>query len=157
MIARREVSHDRLWIAIFKAPLGLFYFVGPFIAGVLISPRFGDVITVPEWLGTFGFAGLILTIVYLNGLLGAFFLATPLYFFLNGLKMQNKWIYYLAGFAGGTVVNILYPWYSQQIYKVGEKTGAPLTEIAMSSYPIMFGLLGVVVAWNFWNELTQEK
>lgn len=157
MFERRQLSHDRLWWAIFRGPLGLFYFVAPFIAGILLSPQFAKVISVPEWLGTFGFIVVIMVIVYLNGLLGAFFLGTPLFYFLNAVKMQNKWIYMLAGFAGGTIVNVLYPWYSKKLYTLGESAEAPLAKVGTASYPILFGLLGMVVAWNFWRELTLEK
>ena len=157
IIKRREVSHDKLWWAVLRGPLGLFYFIAPFIAGVFLSPQFGDVISVPEWLGTFGFAVFIFAIVYINGVAGAFFLGIPLYYFLNAVKMQNRWIYLLAGFAGGTIVNILYPWYSKQIYTIGESADAPLAKIGIASYPILFGLLGMAVAWNFWRELTLEK
>ena len=157
MIKRREVSHDRLWWAVVKSPIRLLYIVAPFVAVVLLSPQLSSTVSVPEWLGGFGFIAFILTIVYINAVAGAFFLGTPLFYFLNAIKMQNKLIYMLTGFAGGTIINILYPWYSKQIYTIAESSNTVLTKIGMAAYPILFGLLGMAVAWNFWRELTIEN
>ena len=155
MFERRLLSHDRLWWAVLRAPLWLMYFVAPFVAGVLLSPQFAE--PTPDWLGALGLITAILGVVYLNGLVGAFFLGFPLFYFLNAVRMQNRWIYSLAGFAGGTIVNVLYPMYSDPLYQLGKSAETSLAEIGMASYPILFGLMGMAVAWNFWRELTKEK
>ena len=157
MIKRRELSHDKIWWAVIKSPMRLLFIVAPFVAVVLLSPQLSSTVSVPEWLGGFGFIAFILTIVYINAAAGAFFLGIPLFYFLNTIKMQNRWIYMLTGFAGGTIVNILHPWYTGQIYNIAESSNTPLTKIGIAAYPILFGLMGMAVAWTFWRELANEK
>ncbi len=160
MIERIQLSHNTLWPAVFKAPLSLMFFVAPFSAGLLLSPLFTGMITLNQWL----FAALNILIigvlVYLNALFGSFIFGTTLYFFLNSVRMQNKWIYYLSGFAGGTFFNLLHPWYSQFLGNVDKFPGVegiPMAKIVVASYPILFGLMGLAVAWNFWKYLSKAE
>lgn len=158
MIERVQLSHDTLWAAVFKAPLSLMFFVAPFSAGLLLSPLFTEIISLDEWLYAALNIFIIGMLVYLNALFGSFIFGTTLYFFLNSVKMQNKWIYYLSGFAGGTFFNLLHPWYSQflgNMDKFPGVEGIPMANIAVSSYPIMFGLMGFAVAWKFWKHLSK--
>lgn len=159
MFDRRQVSHENLWIAVVKSPLALFYFVGPFFAGVLISPLFSQPVSVMEWLYAAFIILMISFLIYINGMLGAFFFGIPLYYFLNAVRFQNKWVYMLVGFSGGTIFNLLYPWYSDFLYEGGRMpviNDMELAKVAIASYPIIFGLFGALVARKFWQVLAEQ-
>lgn len=160
MIERIQLSHNTLWPAVFKAPLSLMFFVAPFSAGLLLSPLFTGMITLNQWLFAALNIFIIGVLVYLNALFGSFIFGTTLYFFLNSVRMQNKWIYYLSGFAGGTFFNLLHPWYSQFLGNMDKFPGdpdIPMAKIVVASYPIIFGLMGMAVAWNFWKHLSKAE
>jgi len=160
MIERIQLSHVGLWTAVVKAPLILVAFVAPFLAGILISPTFATIVHVPEFMGVVWFSLLIGGLVYLNGLFGSFIFGTVLFYFLNAIRMQNKWIYYLSGFAGGTFFNFMRPWYSQFLNDAGKlarSSDVPIARVAMSSYPILFGMMGLLVAWYFWRDLSKAE
>ena len=162
MFERKELSHENLWWAILKAPLVLFFFVGPFFAGVMISPVFaaGELISVQQWIIMGAMMLTIALLIYINGLLGAFFFGVPMFFFLNSIKMQNRWLYLLVGFASGSFFNLLFPWYSRFLYEgvpYPDIIGVELTKLAIASYPILFGLMGMAVSWNFWRQLEKAE
>lgn len=155
---RIQLAHDNLWRAVIKAPLVFFYILMPFFFAMLLSPLFTGEITLYEWFVAFLNLIFIAFLVYINGILGSFFFGTWLYFFLNAIRMQSKYIYWLTGFAAGTVFNLLYPWYSQYLGSIKDfppVAGRPLAEIGVAFYPIAFGLMGMAVAWSFWRILSK--
>lgn len=158
MLKRIQLDHTHLWRAIFKSPLILLYFMAPFLVGILLSPTFADYVNTPEWLGVFGFAAVIVGIIYLNGVLGALLIGAFLYYFLNAITMQNRWIYWLTGFAAGTIFNFMYPLYSNFLDTARGfpiLQDVPMANVALSSFPVAFGLSGLAVAWAFWRELSK--
>lgn len=158
MLKRVQLDHTHLWRAMFKSPLILLYFIAPFLAGILVSPTFANYVNTPEWLGVIGFALFIAAIIYANGFLGALLFGAFLYYFLNAIRFQNRWLYWLAGFASGTVFNLLYPWYSKFLDSTKDFSALqnqPLAEIVIHSYPVVFGMAGAAVAWGFWRELSK--
>ncbi len=158
MIKRAQLNHTYFRRALIKSPLILIYGVAPLLVGIILSPTFANFVNTPEWLGVFGFSAFIIAVVYLNGLLGALLFGGFLYFFLNAIKMQNRWIYWLVGFGTGSTFNLLYPYYSMALEMakdlpvVGEPT---MAEISLQTFPLFFGLCGLAVAWSFWRELAK--
>ena len=155
---RIQLSHDKLWGAVIKAPLVAFYIVMPIFFAMLLSPPFTGEITLGGWFFAFAQLTVIAILVYINGLFGSFFFGTALYFFLNAVRMQHKWIYYLSGFAGGTFFNLMYPWYSAYLGSLKDfppVAGRPLAELGVAFYPIIFGFMGMAVAWSFWRRMSK--
>lgn len=158
MLKRIQLDHTHLWRAMFKSPLILLYFMAPFLIGILISPTFADYVNTPDWLGVFGFAAIIVGVIYLNGILGALLFGAFLFYFLNAIRFQNRWIYWLTGFAAGTIFNFMYPLYSKFLDTAREfpvLQDVPMANVALSSFPVAFGLSGMAVAWAFWRELSK--
>ena len=158
MIKRIQLAHDTLWPAVIKAPLILVYLVMPVFFALLLSPLFTGEISLLGWFEALGKMAIIAVLIYLNGVFGSFFFGTTLYFFLNAVRFQNKLVYYLVGFAGGTFFNFLYPWYSPYLGSMKDfppVAGRTLAELGVTVYPIMFGLLGMAVAWSFWRTLSK--
>ena len=134
MIKRIQLSHDTLWGSVFKAPLGLMLFIAPFFVGMLLSPLFIEPITWSQWFSAAFWMVVIGGMVYINGLFGSFIFGTTLYFFLNSVRAQNKWIYYLSGFAGGTFFNLLHPFYSQFLDDLSKFPGVEGDRLAQIPY-----------------------
>ncbi len=158
MFKRIQLDHTHLWQAMFKAPLILVYFMAPFLVGVLVSPAFAEYVNTPEWLGVFGFSAFIAVVVYINGFLGAVLFGAFLYYLLNAIRMQNRWIYWLTGFATGTFFNFMYPLYSRFLNTAREfpvLQDVPMANVALGSFPVAFGLCGMAVSWSFWRELSK--
>lgn len=159
-VPRRQVSHKNLWRAVSTSPLTLFYVVIPFFFGIAVSPLLLNETGPVPWLGMFTTLTSVSLLIYLNGLFAAFFLGVPLFYFLNAVRFQLRWVYLLGGFAGGTIVNFLYPWYTRFL-RDGEPypavVSSPLAKIAVSTYPILFGCCGLLVAHSFWKTLVTDK
>lgn len=158
MLKRIQLDHTHLWRAMFKAPLILLYFMAPFLIGILVSPTFANFVNTPEWLGVVGFTAIIASLVYLNGFLGALLFGAFLYYFLNAIRFQNRWIYWLTGFAAGTIFNFMYPLYSNFLDTTRSFPiiqDVPLATVALGSFPLAFGFCGMAVSWGFWRELSK--
>jgi hypothetical protein len=158
-LRRRQTSHVNVWRAVVKSPLILFHFLAPFFFGVLVSPMFTSPAADVPWLGAGVVLAAVSLLVYLNGVFASFFLGFPLFYFLNAVRFQNRWVYLLAGFAGGTVANFFYPWYVTFLSEGGPYPAiadTPVAQLAVSSYPILFGLCGLAVAHSFWKILTKD-
>jgi len=158
MFERKQASHVNLWRAVLESPFILFHFVAPFFFGILISPVFTTPGADVPWVGALIVLAGVSLLIYLNGLFASFFLGIPLFYYLNAVRFQNRWVYLLAGFAGGTVVNFLYPWYVAFLHDSGPYPAiadTPVAKIAVEIYPILFGLCGLAVGHSFWKILTR--
>lgn len=160
IVVRRQAPHENLWRALLTSPLILFYVVIPFFFGIAVSPLLLSESSDVPWLGMLTTLASVSLLIYLNGFFAVFFLGVPLFYFLNAVRFQIRWVYLLTGFAGGTFVNFLYPWYTRFL-RDGEPypalVSSPLAKIAVSTYPILFGCCGLLVAHSFWKTLVKDQ